>query len=425
MDPLSTQGASIGAHRSIPENSSKNSPISDSNKAPEQGQSNEKRVNLEAKKLNAVFSFLSSLFQKKSSKPNDLQNKRFQYLTSGKAKDVYEDKKSDKFVYYTPVAGISEKIFGRKKAEIKAEVRIATDVKNALAEIGLEGESHIATELIEVPGSDNLEGQYVVQALKAGEKGTKYDLDQLLQGSLQLEERFDLCEQILKGLSHLHQRNYVHGDLKGNNILHFKESMPNGETKSILRLTDFGKTRKIKEGGSVLHTGNPRLAAPEGRTSTKSEVFSAALLLVGIMEEEVLQKENKDMVIKPGQLKSDQAGKNLRGIVKFVVTNNKCVQTDSKNISGKIRLIAGAAKAIRNIRGEREKTSSEETKKYIQALFTKLREEKSASQENGLEAIEKLLISMVDEDPSKRPSTSEALVQFENALEIYNGGIAS
>lgn len=429
MDPISRKELAIGAHRHIQtESPSQNQSVTIPTKVPAQDQPDEKRVNQGAKKTNTLFSFIFKRFNKSSTRePNQLQGKRFTYLASGKAKKVYQDNTSDKFVYYTPVKGIFEKLFGRKKAEIQEEVKLAAAVRGSLVSAGIssEGESHIATDLVEIKGSHNLEGKYVVQAPKAGEGGKKADLDKLLQDKIPLADRFNFCEQLLKGLGHLHKAGYVHGDLKGDNILHFKERQSNGEVKSILRLGDFGKSRKVEEDGSILHTGNPRFAAPEGRTSKKAEVFSAALLLVRILEEEILQKETGDMVISPEKSKSDQAGEGLRGVVKFVVTNDKCVQTNAKNISGKIRLIAGSARAIRNVRGEKEKSSSDEVKKYIHALFSKLKEEKSTNEVSSLEQMEKLLLNMVDEDPAQRPTMSSALGQFEDALKLYRGGIAS
>lgn len=387
-------------------------------------QPDEQRVSQEAKKTHSLFSFIRRLSQKVS-KPQELQGTRFRYLVSGKAKNVYEDKNSEQFVYYTPVKGIFEKIFGRKKTEIRDEVRVAKEVTKVLSQRGFNfhKESHIATDLKEIRGAYNLKGKYVVQARKAGEGGKRTDLEKLIREEVPFTVRLDFCEQTLKGVVNLHQAGFVHGDLKGDNILHFRERQTDGEMKSILRIADFGKSRRVGEIDSVLHTGNPRFAAPEGRTSKKAEVFSSALLLVRTLEEEVLRKEGKEMIISPDQVKSDQKGEGLRGIEKFVVINDKCLQTNAKNLSGKVRLIRGIVKAIRDVRGEKEKTTSNEVRKYIEALFSQLKENKSVHEIKGLESMEKLLFSMVDDNPLKRPATVSALIDFENALKIYYGGI--
>lgn len=423
MDSISSRGHSIGSHRAIPD-SLQSKTIS---KDLSERESGEIKLKRESNKTNLLFTGISHLFSRSHRKSTDLQSSRFQHIASGKAKHVFADRLSERHVYYTPVTGIFEKIFGTKKAEIQEEVRVASQIKQSLAAkgVGVGSETHIATDLREIEGTDDLQGQYVVQAPKAGEAGKKSDLDKLLKDSFNLTDRFSFCEQILKGISHLHLAGYVHGDLKGDNILHFREQQPNGEIKSILRVSDFGKSRQVQGDSSILHTGNLRFAAPEGKMNKKAEVFSAALLLVRVLEEDILQKQGQDMIIRPDQTKSDQTGENHRGITKFLVSNDHCVQTDSKNIQGKIRLISGSARAIMNVKGETQKSSFVETKKYIQALFSELRKDKSANQIKGLDRMEQLLLSMVQENPSMRPTLFSALEQFAEAQKLYHSGIVS
>jgi len=423
MDSISSRGNSIGSHRAV-SGSLETSTLS---KEPFQSESRDKKVNLEANKSNFIFNFISNLFLRVTEKNKVLQGSRFQHIASGKAKQVFADRLSERHVYYTPVRGTYEKIFGTKKAEIQEEVRVASGIEKSLTSmgIGFGAETHVATDLKEIEGTHDLQGQYVVQAPKAGEEGKKTDLDKILKDELKIAERFSFCKQILKGITHLHLAGYVHGDLKGDNILHFRERQPDGKIHSILRVADFGKSRRIDEDGSLLHTGNLRFAAPEGRVSKKAEVFSTALLLVRILEEEVLQKQERNMIIDPDQLKSDQTGENHRGITRFVVSNNQCIQTDSKNIQGKIRLISGSARAIINVRGEKQKTSFEEVKTYIEALFTELKKEKPTNEEKSLERMEQLLLSMVNENPAKRPTMQRTLEQFEEVLKLYDVGITS
>ena len=424
MDPLARK-ITVNIHETVAaKKASQEGTVSDRPQIPTD-QPDEKRVNHEAKKVNSVVRFVFKLINKiGTSEPKQLRERRFEHEASGQSKRVYTDKTSDKYVYYVPIKGIFEKIFGTKKSEIQGEVKVAAEIKQQLSYLGFEGESHIATELVEVQGTDELEGRYVVRAPKAGDEKKRVDLDKLLHdedSSLTMLDRLTFCEQLLIGVGNLHQAGYVHGDLKGDNIFHYRERQPNGEIKSILRIGDFGKTRKVEEGGSVLRTGNPRLADPEGRTSKKGEVFATALLLTHILEGEILHKEKSDMIIKPAQLKSDQKGENLRGIIKFIVTNAKCVQTDAKNVLVKIRLIAGAAKAILNIGRDEEKTSSEEAKNYIHALFLKLKEIKPPHEPKSLDQMEKLLIDMIDQ----RPPASTAAAQIQQILKLYRGGIDS
>lgn len=392
----------------------------------EVSQTKETITNQLSKKINNFFNSFKSLFQKKavSQKAESQEGTLFTQRASGKAKLVHTSDKTDdeNYVFYTPVKGIWEKIFGSKKAEIQEEVRTAATINKALMELNPSStESYIATDLEEIAGSGTLKGEYVVKAPKAGDEEGNIDLDKLLKPSskLTMENRLEFGEQILTGLTNLHKAGFIHGDLKGDNILHFREVQPNGETKSVLRVADFGKSRKVKENESVLHTGNPRFAAPEGRSSKKAEVFSAALLLVRILEEEVLA-EKEDMLMAPETIKNDQKDTSTRGITKFIVTNENCVHTEARNIPGKIRLLAGFAKAILKTRGEREKTTSTQVKAYIEVLFGKLKANSTTEPRTSasMNRMQTLLQRMVDEDPEKRPSMAEALKEYRTAKEI-------
>lgn len=393
-------------------------------------QNNEAHMKQIAKKTNFVFRFISQFFNKAGAELKKLDGGRFNHIASGASKKVHTDKQSPHTVVYSAVQSIFERILGSNKSEIRGEVKIAQEIKDILKILGVTGESHLATDLTEEKGTHELEGQYVVRAPIAGDKEGNKDLDKLLRNkkALELNDRFALCEQILKGLNHLHKAGFVHGDLKADNIFHYVETDHNGNETSILRVGDFGKARKVQENESVLRTGNPRLAPPEGGTSKQGEVFAAALLLIEVLEGDVM-KPGRDMVIDPPKVKSDQKGKNLHGIIKFVVTNDACAQSDAKNIQGKIRLIAGSVRKILNIRSEeREKTTSKQVADYIKALFEGngemkgLKDGKSSNVQASLNTMQTLLLQMVEADPGARPDMSNALEQFQLAYLAYKGG---
>ncbi|XP_020913072.1 serine/threonine-protein kinase 17A isoform X1 [Exaiptasia diaphana] len=68
-----------------------------------------------------------------------------------------------------------------------------------------------------------------------------------------------LLRQILEGLRHLHNQNYVHLDIKPNNILLMTEIL-----YPEIRIIDFGLARKIKPGEQIcLIVGTPEYVAPE------------------------------------------------------------------------------------------------------------------------------------------------------------------
>ncbi|CAI6340743.1 unnamed protein product [Periconia digitata] len=76
------------------------------------------------------------------------------------------------------------------------------------------------------------------------------DLDGFLQQPLPEVEARLIAEQLLEGLSHMHDNGFVHRDLK---------------PKWVVRITDFGITKKFVDNATVNHTvtGTPGYMAPE------------------------------------------------------------------------------------------------------------------------------------------------------------------
>lgn len=72
------------------------------------------------------------------------------------------------------------------------------------------------------------------------------------------EEASDFIQQILLGLKHMHSKNIAHLDLKPENI------MLKSENSHLLKLIDFGLSRKIKPGEEVREMlGTPEFVSPE------------------------------------------------------------------------------------------------------------------------------------------------------------------
>uniref|UniRef100_A0A8D0E328 Serine/threonine-protein kinase 17B n=1 Tax=Salvator merianae TaxID=96440 RepID=A0A8D0E328_SALMN len=99
-----------------------------------------------------------------------------------------------------------------------------------------------------------------------------------------LEESIDeadiirLIRQILEGVSHLHQNNIVHLDLKPQNIL-LSSICPLGDIKIV----DFGMSRKIGNHGEIREiVGTPEYQAPEvlnyDPISTATDIWSVGVI---------------------------------------------------------------------------------------------------------------------------------------------------
>jgi serine/threonine protein kinase len=355
---------------------------------------------------------------------------QFKQIGKGAAKRVWEIRDLPRFqdkAYLTAISGLFEKIFGTKKAEIKKEVYVAAKIK---AKLPKDVESNIATNLTVMTYKHmKRKGKFTVETDKAamtdkpaGNNGVT--LDHLItDGRLDTGQRLELCCQLLKGLNNMHEAGFVHGDLKGGNVLLFKV-----QDQPVLRVCDFGKTKEtFDDNESFIYTGNARFAPPEFRASKKGEVYGAALLMVRILEEEFLDDTHKMMEpeIKPTLvLDAKSAGKGLRGISLFLTTNSKCPQTNSNTFLGKIRLLKGLISAVVkkpfNSSKKSKLAAENEVKGYINALIDAMKKRGiTIQQQNALKEISDTLHGMVQSDPKKRPDMSTVLGVFNGCLEKY------
>ena len=100
----------------------------------------------------------------------------------------------------------------------------------------------------------------------------------------------EYLKMILRGLYHIHERRYVHVDIKPNNILVFPDD--NGKLKLKLKITDFGLSKKCDEFEEVVITtnakprfqGTPRYMSPEsilfGKINTSLDIWSLSCILI-------------------------------------------------------------------------------------------------------------------------------------------------
>lgn len=113
--------------------------------------------------------------------------------------------------------------------------------------------------------------------------------DEMTRGRLSFNEKFNIVNAILKGMSYLHEnKNFLHRDIKPQNILRFKDGN--------YKLSDFGLVKNLNK-DSLLKTqfgtvmGTEKYMAPEiadGSTeySKRSDIFS-----IGVLIEELLGQE--------------------------------------------------------------------------------------------------------------------------------------
>lgn len=207
----------------------------------------------------------------------------------------------------------------------------------------------------------------------------------------------DLGHQMLTGLRQLQDAGYVHGDLKTDNFLIFREG-----GKDVLKLTDWGKTKKLGEREVASYEGNRDFIPGENTLSRKSEVYSAGLLLIRMLEAPHLNDDNGHMLAQP---KYPRAASGLQktnrgeGIVKFLSRSRVAPQdcNGARRITSALSAKVGATGTV----------STEQTREvhaYIDALCDKYPDQK--------DQLRGLLRQMLHPDPAKRCSMQDTEALF-------------
>jgi serine/threonine-protein kinase len=114
-----------------------------------------------------------------------------------------------------------------------------------------------------------IDGNFVI-AYALGER----TLAHRLKNRMSLKNKLDVAEQMLEALSYAHQQHIIHCDVKPENLILFSGSK--------VRLTDFGIAKVAQRTVQAFGTGSLAYISPEqamGRPSTRSDVFSAGLII--------------------------------------------------------------------------------------------------------------------------------------------------
>ncbi len=389
-------------------------------------------------------------------------------VAQGSAKDIWvkigtaNEKVDEKVVYLTPVKTFYSSIYHSKKYEIEREVKIAKTIQQKL---DIDNLTEILTlDLNEINAgiqasalvkkfstmNDLLERTYLIPDpvkkflvedqkfndhtaekiinsiqkkteflidghLATDYKEIKFDIDgekiyETPKAEGNVEEQFNekivpfptsfkMASDFLKGLGNMHRTGYVHGDLKADNLLILGEHVS---------LSDFGKTTQLDAHTSVIHTGNTRYAPPEGRLSQKGEVYSAALVVIRMLEEEFLTKEKKadNLMLEEVNIASLSTVKpkdERRGIERFMMLNTAFPHRETRGLRNKISLMGRQLKlAIFSEKKDKYLTAEKEMHSYINTLTNKLKE-KHPNDVAQIDKIKDLLKEMTNSNPIKRP----------------------
>lgn len=328
----------------------------------------------------------------------------FREIARGKVKSVLLAL-GQKKVYYIPQGG--KGIFGRIKtalntAEMRREKEIVDDVKRNLSNKP-NLENNLVLDITE--STEKIAGKYTVTTDEAR------DFEKYVRQKPNFPQSAKLGLDFLKGLEGLHTAGYVHGDLKPENALVF--DAPDGQKQ--VKIADFGKARKMDDKKHGTYVGNPRFCSPEGFLSQKGEVFSAALVLIRCLEEELL--DEKGMLVPPEKYKDQSSeAEKRRGIEKYLIENADCVQTEATHMRGKFRRFLGMLQSfVSQTPQEKIKNTANSVHIYISHLRQAL--EKRYPNFKNFGKIEKLLLDMTKADPDQRLTASEAAKELERLLQ--------
>ncbi|MBS0654874.1 MAG: protein kinase family protein [Verrucomicrobia bacterium] len=338
----------------------------------------------------------------------------------GKVKQLYFSQKDTEHAYVTIVkeskvggaetaggiAGYVDEIAGnveelRKRRELQSEVAIAKKIAARLEERGGSSENILLDYMEVTEDSDKVGGEYTVTTSRG-----LWDLEEQISkadGSV-FPGNLKLGVGVLKGLANMHLAGYVHGDFKLENVLVFKDGS--------VKIMDFGKTCEIGENNKIPNAGNARFSPPEGLLSKKGDVYSGALAVIRILEEEFLEK--------PTGKKEKGAPKIRRGVEQHLLeTQSRRHQETTTKLEKTKLFIWESKKLVQTAMGITTTPGNQEIEKDMVAYITRLTDKlkgKYGDDKNAKEQVGKLddlLKEMTLSNRQYRPSMADAAARLE------------
>lgn len=352
------------------------------------------------------------------------------HIAQGKAKHVWINIENDDLkgkAFYTPVK-MKEMSFiealkyfpkwlvgQTKEAEIRDEVKTAHGISKDLAELNITGETHLAIDYEIQEGEHKIGNAFTVKTDLAGLKeGDRVNLDmeqKVRNNPFGFPQSAEIGHQIIKGMKNLHATERLQGDFKLENILVFQKGK-----QIIVRISDWGKTKKVEGDKQVMHSGNARFAPPEGRISKKGEVYSVALALIRNMEGEFLKSGDKAMLMSPDHPDASADSSKREGIEKYLIQSKDCPQSESAGIKGNIKVYTRTGKIEAEAKlGIPSSEDLSKAQKAVHKYIDALEKELSSDPSNNPTAIKnlcKLLKKMTRSNPDARPTMQEVEKEY-------------
>ena len=326
-------------------------------------------------------------------------------IGSGAAKLVWETAVDPGVVFYTPQETRFTKLsLPWCESELRQEVRTCAKITKAVGKARYSID-HLAVGL--TPSQKLINGKYTVQTEKA-----TGDLEKVMkEKGLSFTQRLDLGRQCLEGFRALHAGDYVHGDIKPENMLVYRN-----KDQLTVKVSDWGKAKRQDDETTTRYAGNARFAPPEFRTSHKAETYSLGLVLLRILEEAILsQSTDKEMLLKPDHTRTIFLEKDHRGFIKYIFSNSESYHYRIKWIR---RLIAWFNRDKIHSSTEAKNKNQELTYNYIDELAKRILENRLCSTQVAGE-LTTLIKEMTQFDPAKRPTSEQSYQKLEAIMKRH------
>lgn len=326
----------------------------------------------------------------------DLKIHHFSLLDKGKVKFVWMPKEGSAVkrrfpasVFYTATPS---PLFKNHEKELFLETKTMEKMTESILDEG-GNIDHLATDIKKADFTLSQQPAYEVPVAKGS-------LEKFLTKELSFDQRLKFCKDILDGLKNLHLVGLAHGDMKADNFLVYEDA----EGKLTLKLSDFGKTAPSDP--NKIYIGNPRHASPEGDLTTDNDVFAAALVIIRVLEESLLEAERDILIPVPTGKFQEVATAGMRGAEKYVIEHNDFLAC---NKQAKISLLKARVKMGR-LSPATKNAQVAAVHAYIDALEEGLKTKTSVA---NAENIGRMLKQMTVPAASGRITAAQALEWME------------
>ncbi len=258
--------------------------------------------------------------------------------------------------------------------------------------------AYLAIDVEEASEEERIKGKYTLRSQKA-----TGDLGKLLSDPIKRpssKQTVSYGSQFLHGMADMHEVGVVHGDIKPENLLTYEDG--------TVKVSDFGKTRVLREGEDRVYVGNAAHSPPEGRLSHKGEVYGAGILLIRCLEAPFGQ----DPLIAPEEGKKPRVREERRGVERFLLTDKRCIQVDRTTLRGKFTAFTRSFRtSINRPTADDLKPGEEAIGAYIDALIEQMK--KHGADAKAADELGALLKDMTRADPAARVTMREASDRYD------------